>query len=66
MHLEVLIGAVAKELRAARTEVGQPGDVLPGRQSCRTVEVNFCVIVVFPHPTQLQVNNAGGSPSGKH
>src|SRR5215469_13055896 len=31
MHLEVLVGAVAKELRAARPEVGEPGDVLLGR-----------------------------------
>jgi hypothetical protein len=30
MHLEVLISAVAKELRAARPEVGEPGEVLPG------------------------------------
>jgi hypothetical protein len=30
MHLEVLIGAVAKKLRAARPEVGESGDVLSG------------------------------------
>ena len=28
MDLEVLVGAVAKELRAARPEVGEPGYVL--------------------------------------
>jgi hypothetical protein len=28
MHFEVLIGAVAEELRAARPEVGEPGDVI--------------------------------------
>ena len=33
MHFEVLIGAVAKKLRAARPAVGEPGDVLLGRQS---------------------------------
>jgi hypothetical protein len=38
MHLEVLIGAVAKELRAATPEVGEPGDVLLGRQGGRMVE----------------------------
>ena len=32
MHLKVLVGAVAKELRAARPEVGEPGDVLLGRR----------------------------------
>jgi hypothetical protein len=40
MHLEVLVGAVAKELRAARPEVGEPGDVLLGRQGGCLVEVD--------------------------
>jgi len=41
MHLEVLIGAVAKELRAARPEVGESGDVLLGRRGgCLVVEVD--------------------------
>jgi hypothetical protein len=31
MHLEVFVGAVAKELRATKAEVGEPGDVLLGR-----------------------------------
>ena len=35
MHLEVLVGAVAKELRAARPEVGKPGDVLEVVVWCR-------------------------------
>jgi hypothetical protein len=30
MHLEVLIGAVAKELRAARPEVGEPATYCSG------------------------------------
>ena len=30
MHLEVLVGAVAEQLRAARPEVGEPGDELLG------------------------------------
>jgi hypothetical protein len=34
VHLEVLVGAVAKELRTAGPEVGKPGDVLLG---CRVV-----------------------------
>jgi hypothetical protein len=35
MHLEILVGAVAKELRAARPEIGEPGDVLlGGRGGC--------------------------------
>jgi hypothetical protein len=41
MHLEVLVGAVAKELRAARPEVGEPGDVLLGCQGGCLVEVDF-------------------------
>jgi hypothetical protein len=28
MHLKVLVAAVAKELRAARPEVGEPGDIV--------------------------------------
>jgi hypothetical protein len=31
MHLQVLVSAVAKKLRAARPEVGEPGNVLLGR-----------------------------------
>jgi hypothetical protein len=40
MHFEVLVGAVAKELRAARPEVGEPGDVLLGRQCGCSVKVD--------------------------
>jgi hypothetical protein len=40
MHLEVLVGAVAKELLAARPEVGQPGDYLLGRRGRVLVEVD--------------------------
>ena len=36
MHLEVLVGAVAKELRTARPEVGQPA------MNCSGVEVVVC------------------------
>src|SRR5262249_4296266 len=32
MHLEVLVGAVAKKLRTARPKVSEPGDVLLGRR----------------------------------
>jgi hypothetical protein len=39
MHLEVLIGAVAKKLRATRPEVGEPGDVLLGRQRSCLVKI---------------------------
>jgi hypothetical protein len=31
VHLEILVGAVAKDLRAAGPEIGEPGDVLLGR-----------------------------------
>ena len=40
MHLEVLVGAVAKKLRAARPKVGEPGDVLLGRRSGCLVQVD--------------------------
>jgi hypothetical protein len=40
VHLEVVIGAVAKELRAARPEVGEPGDKLLGRRCGCLVEMD--------------------------
>jgi len=40
MHLEVLVGAAAKEFRAARPEVGEPGDELLGRRGGRLVEAD--------------------------
>jgi len=47
VHFEVLVGAVAEEFRAARTEVGEPRDVLLGRQGGCLVEVNcgHCVLL---------------------
>ena len=38
-HFEVIVGAVAKELRAARAEVAEPGHELLGRRGGRLVEV---------------------------
>ena len=40
MHLEVPVGAVAKELRAPGPEVGEPGDVLLGRRGGCLVQVD--------------------------
>src|SRR5215831_2281164 len=40
MHLEVLVGAVAKKLRAARPKAGEPGDVLLGRRGSCLVQVD--------------------------
>ena len=40
MDLEVLVGAIAKKLRAARPEVGEPGDVLSRRQGSRLMHVD--------------------------
>ena len=40
MHPEVLVRAVAKELRAARPEIGEPGNVLFGRQGGCLVQVD--------------------------
>jgi hypothetical protein len=39
MYLKVLIGAIAKELRAAGPEVGEPGDVLLGREEGALVKM---------------------------
>ena len=41
VHLQVLIGAVAEELRAARPEVGEPSDVLLGRQRACPMEMDL-------------------------
>ena len=40
MHLEVLVGAVAEELRTVRSEIGEPGDVLLRCQLGYLVEVD--------------------------
>jgi hypothetical protein len=40
VHLEVRVGAVAKELRAARPEIGESGDVLLGRRCGRAMKVD--------------------------
>jgi len=40
MHLEVLVGAVAKKLRAVRPKVGEPGDVLLGCEGSCLVKMN--------------------------
>src|SRR5262249_480197 len=42
MHLEVLVRAVAKELRTAGSEVGQGRDELFGRRRGRLVQVDRC------------------------
>src|SRR3954453_21751254 len=40
VHLEVLVGAVAEQLRAAGPEVGEPGNELLGRRGGGLVEVD--------------------------
>jgi hypothetical protein len=40
VHLEVSVGTVAEELRAARPEVGEPGEELLGRRGRGLVEVD--------------------------
>src|SRR4029079_8210658 len=40
MDLEVIVGAVAKKLRAAGPEVGEPGDVLLRRRGSCLVQVD--------------------------
>ena len=40
MHLEIFVPAVAKERRAARPEVGEPGDLLRGCQSGRLAQMD--------------------------
>jgi len=41
MHPEVLVGTVAEQLRTARAEVGESGDVLLGSQGSRLMEVDL-------------------------
>jgi len=50
MHLEVFVGAVAKELRAARPEVGEPGDVLLGRRGGCLVQMDRGHVCSLSHP----------------
>ena len=40
MHIQVFVGAVAKELRAAGPEVGEPGDILRGCQGSCLMQVD--------------------------
>jgi hypothetical protein len=40
VYLQVFVGAVTKDFRAARPEVGEPGDVLLGRRSGRPMKVD--------------------------
>src|ERR1044072_8171691 len=40
MHLQILVSAVAKDFRSARTEVSEPGDILRGRQGSRLVQMD--------------------------
>jgi len=49
MHLEVLIGAVAKQLRAASPEIGEPGYELRGRHGRCLVKVYFWQLVNDAH-----------------
>ena len=57
MHLEVLIGAVAKKLRAARPEVGESGDVLLGRRGGCLVEVDRGHACSFLGRCHIKVRN---------
>src|SRR5690348_13467347 len=57
MHLEVLIGAVAKKLRAARPEVGESGDVLLGRRGGCLVEVDHGHACSFHGRCHIKVRN---------
>ncbi len=40
MHLEIRVGAVAKQLRATRPEICESGDILLGRRSGRALKVD--------------------------
>ena len=66
MHLQIIVGAVAEEFRAARPEVGESGSVLLGRQRRCLMEVNlfFASLSFSFRRTLSQGNNAAGSPSG--
>src|SRR5258707_5092629 len=73
MHFKVPVGAVGKELRAARPEVGEPGDELLRRQGGRLMEVDaghswdllFYRGFLRPaeaHPTRSQFRQADRQP----
>jgi len=49
VHLEVLVGVVAKELRAAWSEVSEPGNELLGCQRGCLVEMDFGRLVDDAH-----------------
>ena len=57
MHLEVRVGAVAKEPRASRPEVGEPGDVLLGRRGGCLVEVDRGHACSFLERFHIKVRN---------
>src|SRR5258708_26133722 len=58
MHLEVRVGAVAKELRATGPEIGESGDVLLGRRCGRPMKVDGGHV---PFPCYIPLNNRTGS-----
>src|SRR6267378_4902743 len=54
IHLEVLIGAIAKKFRTTWSEFGEPSEVLLGRQRGSLMEVNrghvLLLLTAFPMP----------------
>jgi hypothetical protein len=61
MHLEVLVGAVAKQLRAARSEVGEAGDELLGRRGRDLLEMQggLGVLLLLVGGSLLAVHHRG-------
>src|SRR5215510_14160096 len=70
MDLQILIGAVAKELCAAGPEIGEPGDELFGRRGGCLFEVNRGHVHSLPHSSSwiclaLYVINHNGAVSAQ-
>ncbi len=57
MHLHVIVGAVAEELRAPGAEVCQPGDVLLGGQGGCVVEVNGRHACSLQREFEIRISN---------
>src|SRR5215471_9755055 len=55
MDLEVTVGAVAKELRAARPKIGEPGDVLSRSQGGCLMHVDrrHVLSLSFPETSEI-------------
>src|SRR3954468_1927996 len=62
VYLEVLVGAVAEQLRAAWAEVGEPGEELLGRRGGRLVKGDHGRACSFQVSARGRANRPRASP----